>query len=264
MSISSPGPDRVPSTVKVDKTSGQGKPPTGKSGANRPGGSRPAGKGGKGGKGRKPITPVKVAGGRSWGPAILVGVVVLLAVGIIGWGVTASMQSDKEQATPWEDRAAAISGIVNYRNDPDKTLTAKDHKTGPLTYKLTPPVGGEHNARWQNCMGDVYNAPIANEHAVHSMEHGAVWVAYKPGLAADQISALESKVKGKPFTLMSPVEGLTDNISLQAWGYQLKVTSADDPRIDDFIRALSLNASIEPGIPCSGGLTQTGTTPLDG
>jgi hypothetical protein len=89
-------------------------------------------------------------------------------------------------------------------------------------------------------------------------------VAYKPGLPADQISALESKVKGKPFTLMSPVEGMTDNISLQAWGYQLKLASADDPRIDDFIRALSLNASIEPGIPCSGGLTQTGTTPLDG
>ena len=61
--MSTPGPERVPSTVKVDKTSGQGKPPAGAkkaSSSNKPGGSRPGG--GKG-KGRKPVTPVKVAGG---------------------------------------------------------------------------------------------------------------------------------------------------------------------------------------------------------
>ena len=55
--MSTPGPERVPSTVKVDKTSGQGKPPAAKSGAAKakPAGARPAGKGpaGKGnGKGR--------------------------------------------------------------------------------------------------------------------------------------------------------------------------------------------------------------------
>ena len=37
---------------------------------------------------------------------------------------------------------------------------------------------------------------------------------------------------------MSPYPGLDAPISLQAWGYQLKVDNADDPRIDDFIKAL--------------------------
>ncbi|GAA4956434.1 DUF3105 domain-containing protein [Actinoplanes utahensis] len=258
MSMSTPGPERVPSTVKVGKTTGQGNPPSGKPGTGRPGGAnRPTGKG-KGKKGRK-ITPVKPGG--NGGPIAIAVVVVLIAVGIIGWGVWASIKSDKEKETPWEDRAAAIAGIVNYREDPDKSLTARDHKTGPLTYKLNPPVGGEHNARWQNCMGDVYDAQIPTEHAVHSLEHGAVWVTYKPGLPADQVEALTSKVKGKSFSMLSPFPNQESNISLQAWGYQLKVDSADDPRIDEFIRALSLNASVEPGIPCSGGLTTTGTTP---
>ena len=44
---------------------------------------------------------------------------------------------------------------------------------------------------------------------------------------------------------MSPYEGLDKPISLQAWGYQLKVDNADDGRIDEFIKALRENASVE-------------------
>ena len=279
--MSTPGgaPERVPSTVKVGKTTGAGKPPEGEPGGAKPTnaarasgakstgakaagkGSRPQTKsGGGGGKGRKPVKAVKMNGGRSWGPIAVIAAVALIAVGIIGWGAYAVSQGAK----PWEERAAAIKGIVNYRENPDKTLTATAHKAGPLPYKVIPPVGGEHNAAWQNCMGNVYDAPIANEHAVHSLEHGAVWVAYKQGMPADQVEKLREKVTGQGFMMMSPVAGLPTNISLQAWGYQLKLDSADDGRIDEFIRALRQVASIEPGIPCSGGVTQTGTTPVDG
>lgn len=268
MSISTPGPDRNPSTIRVEKKSGQGKPPTGrptpaKSGGAKPGGARPGGakgapgKGPRGPKGRKPITPVKVAGGRNWGPIVVAGVVVLIALGIIGYGVYASVQGNKT----WQEKAAGISGIVNYRAQKNPQIDARDHKEGPLTYVTNPPVGGAHNPVWQNCMGDVYTAPIANEHAVHSLEHGAVWVTYKQGLAADQIDKLKAKVQGKDYILMSPIANLDKNISLQAWGYQLKVDNASDKRIDDFIKDLRLNASMEPGAACSGGNTTTGPVP---
>jgi uncharacterized protein DUF3105 len=254
--MSTPGPERVPSTVKVDKTSGQGKPP-----ASRPTGKRPtpvkgpAGKGGGGGKGRKPVTPIKVHGGRAWGPIIVAGVVVLIAVGIIGWGVFAVAKNKSETSTPWAERAAKISGIVDYRAQKNPKIDARDHKDGPQTYETNPPVGGAHNAVWQNCMGDVYAQPIANEHAVHSLEHGAVWVTYKQGLPADQVAELKKKVEGKDYMFMSPIVSLDKNVSVQAWGYQLKVDSATDPRIDDFIKALRLNASMEPGAACSSGNT---------
>lgn len=252
--MSTPGPERVPSTVKVGKTSGQGKPPAGK-GAGKPGGSRPGGKGqpGKGGKGRK-VTPVKVSGGRPWGPIAVAGVVVLLAVGIIGYGVFASM---KGSAT-WEERADAISGITNFRAQKNPAIDSQNHKDGPLTYVTNPPVGGDHNARWQNCMGDVYSEPIANEHAVHSLEHGAVWVTYKQGLAADQVTKLAEKVQGQDYMFMSPIANQDSNISLQVWGYQLKLDNPDDARFDEFVRALRSNATLEPQAACSNGVTSTG------
>jgi hypothetical protein len=252
--MSTPGPERVPSTVKVDKTSGQGKPPAAKPAATKPGnrpGARPQG---KGGKGRRPVTPVKVSSSRNWGPIAVAGVVVLLAVGIIGYSTYASIEGSK----PWQEKAAAIDGIVNYRAQKNPAIDSQEHKDGPQTYVTNPPVGGAHNSVWQNCMGDVYAAPVANEHAVHSLEHGAVWVTYKEGLAADQVGKLKEKVEGREYMLMSPVAGLDKNISLQAWGYQLKVDDADDKRIDEFIKTLRLNASLEPGAACSGGNTATG------
>lgn len=299
--MSTPGgaPERVPSTVKIDKTTGAGKAPPdepeaeatpaasgadadakpavkagakpaakspakpatkgpAKSTGGKPG-ARPTPKGGGGGKGRKPVKAVKVNGGRNWGPIAVVAVVVLVAGGIIGYAAWGATQGSK----PFEKRAADIKGIVNYRTSPDKTIASRQHKTGVLSYSTNPPVGGDHNPRWQNCTGDVYDAPIAKEHAVHSLEHGAVWVTYRLGIPADQVATLAKKVTGKEYMLMSPIDGLDHTVSLQAWGYQLKVDSVDDKRIDQFISVMRVQAAVEPGASCSGGVTATGTTPQD-
>lgn len=258
MSIStSGGNERQPSTVKVDKTTGAGKPPAaGKTGA-RPDGKGPQGKGG--GKGRKPVTPVKVSGGRNWGPIAVAGAVALVALAIIGVGVFYTV---RDKSTSWEQAAADIEGISNYRKSDPKMVEGSQHRNGAIQYTVQPPPAGPHNGVPQNCMGDVYNAPIANEHAVHSLEHGAVWITYKLGLPAGDVETLAEKVRGREKIMMSPVEGLSSNVSLQAWGYQLKVDSVDDARIDAFIKALRINASIEgPTAPCDGGVTATGTTP---
>ncbi|MBU2661938.1 DUF3105 domain-containing protein [Actinoplanes bogorensis] len=258
MSMSTPGPERVPSSVKVTKTSGQGKPPAGGSSSTKPGSSstKPGAKkpGAKGGKGRKPVAPVKVSGGRNWGPIAVAGAVVLVAVGIIGYGVFAAVQGSKG----WEEKLNAISGVVDYRAQKNAAIDARDHKEGTQTYVTSPPVGGAHNSVWQNCMGDVYAQPIANEHAVHSLEHGAVWVTYKQGLAADQVAVLQKKVEGQDYMFMSPYAGLDKNVSVQVWGYQYKTDDVNDSKIDDFIKDARLNASMEPGAACSSGNTTTG------
>jgi Protein of unknown function (DUF3105) len=277
MSISSPGENRQVNVVKSGKSTATGGKPGGSA---RPdgGGKTPAGGGKGGGKGRKPITPVKVTQQRAWGPIALLTAVILIAVAIVGFGAffivkdmratsAAKAKQDaeakltaEEAKTPWTERAAKIQGIVNYNAQNPAWLT-RNHKQGPLTYPVSPPVGGDHNPVWQNCMGDIYKAPIANEHAVHSLEHGAVWVTYDSKLPSAQVDKLAERVRGNEYTFMSPVDNLGSPISLQAWGYQLKVDNADDSRIDAFIRALRKNASQEQGAACSGGINVTGTTP---
>ncbi|WBB66694.1 DUF3105 domain-containing protein [Micromonospora sp. WMMD812] len=258
MSISTPGGEqRRPTVVSTGKKPAAGRPAAGaKAGSGKPA-AAPRG----GGKGpRKPVAPVKVSQGRSWGPIALFVAVGVLAVGIIGFGGWAAFQGSK----PWEERADGISGIVNYREKDKELVKGSNHQAGPIQYSILPPVAGPHNGAWQNCMGDVYDAPIANEHAVHSLEHGAVWITYRPDLPADQVSELAGKVRGNEKMFMSPFEGLDKPISLQAWGFQLKVDNADDSRIDDFIKTLRVNASIEgPTALCNQGITATGTTPRD-
>jgi hypothetical protein len=214
-----------------------------------------------GGKGKKPITPVKVNAGRPWGSIILFVAVGAIALGIIGFGAFAVFQNGRS----WEDRAAAISGIKNYRKSDPKMLKYEKHEYGPLKYTVAPPVGGAHNPNWQRCQGDVYPAPIASEHAVHSMEHGAVWITYQPDLAKSEVDKLAKKVKGNDYMLMSPFPGLDKKISIQTWGYQLKVDSASDKRIDEFVSALREKSAPEQGATCTSGsyITETGTTPRD-
>jgi hypothetical protein len=237
---------------------------SGKGGGGRPNpGKVPAGKGGGGNRGRRPVTPVKVNQGPNWGPIMMFGGAGLVALLIVGF---AAFQVIKQANQPsWQERAAGIEGLNNYLvSNPDWfQFPDGNHKPGVLTYPMDPPAGGVHNDRWQNCMGDVYPAEIAKEHAVHSLEHGAVWVTYDPNLAQDQVDELAGKVRDRQYVFMSPYPNLDKPISLQAWGYQLKVDNANDGRIDEFINALRQNATVEPGAICNGGITEANKTPFD-
>ena len=112
-----------------------------------------------------------------------------------------SRQRQQKQARVRRDAVAAvavavvaIAGIVLYIHRqnavtvPKGTQTyeipSKDHTTEPVEYPQNPPVGGDHNPVWQNC--GYYDEPVRNENAVHSLEHGAVWITYQPDLPQDQ------------------------------------------------------------------------------
>ncbi len=194
---------------------------------------------------------------RAAGPA---GAVVVALALLSACGILPSSGSSTTSNTD-NSRHAIAATVINYRETHPEWLS-QQHKTGHINYPMSPPAGGPHNPYWQDCVGEVYTAQIANEHAVHSLEHGAVWVTYRPDLPPDQIAVLADQVKGRPFMFMSPYPGLDRPISLQAWGYQVKVDSADDPAIVAFIARYRVKASMEPTAPCSGGVTDTGTEVL--
>lgn len=183
------------------------------------------------------------------------GVALLALCGVGGWFLFDRVGG--EDAGPRAQPDRAIEGVKDFRSD-DPDALGRDHKAGDISYPMTPPAGGPHNPTWQDCTGKVYPEPVAEEMAVHSLEHGAVWVTYRPGLAAGDVAKLAKKVQGTDYLMLSPYPDLDKPISLQAWGYQLKVDSADDERIDAFIAKYRQQATMEPGAPCSGGTTDSG------
>ena len=144
-----------------------------------------------------------------------------------------------------------------FNTAPDNIQTfqviSREHVDQPVTYDPLPPVGGDHAPIWQNC--GFYDAPVPSENAVHSMEHGAVWITYSPDLPANQVSTLRRLAYRQPYVLVSPHPDLPAPVVASAWGTQLYLESAQDPDLEAFIRAYRLGEQApEPGEPCIDGV----------
>ncbi|HEX2299462.1 MAG TPA: DUF3105 domain-containing protein, partial [Pseudonocardiaceae bacterium] len=168
----------------------------------------------------------------------------LTAVAGCGAGQESYVPTETDQ-----DPARRIPGIQVFT----ETNTTHVPATERVPYQRFPPTGGPHDLVWAECTGTVYAIPVRNEHMVHSLEHGAVWIAYNPDrVTGKALDTLRAKVEGQPYMLMSPWPDLDRPISLQSWGHQLKLSNADDARIDQFITSLRENSyqNPEPGGRC--------------
>jgi hypothetical protein len=180
---------------------------------------------------------------------------------------------------------SGISGVTMYSATVSTNATDADncvpatvichlHVTTPVKYALTPPIGGPHNADWMTC--GVYDKPVPSDRAVHNLEHGAVWITYRPSLSKADVTTLQSFVKkqkdatlkGKSLNAkyidLTPwaSEALPSPIVISSWGAQLKLTSPTDPRLQQFVDKMRMDANqtYEVGSPCSG--EPDGGTPL--
>ncbi len=131
------------------------------------------------------------------------------------------------------------------------------HVEDCVEYVPNPPVGGDHWGVWQAC--GFYGDPVPPERAVHSMEHGAVWITYSPDLDAAARDALS--VYAGEFVLVSPWnrDPLPSPVVASAWGLQLEVETVDDPRLGEFVNIYANGPqNREPGAPCvEGGTDET-------
>ena len=220
---------------RTNRPSSTTKPGSGRGGA--PAGSRR----------RTPAPPVKKP--FPWGVVATSAVLGLLLLGIIAYAAT---NQGSGFVTALKRADATVPGVRVFDNEP------RNHVPGTVKYPQTPPVGGNHNALPQTCQ--VYSQPVANEHVVHSLEHGAVWITYRPDLPAAELSQLTKLVKGNDYRLLSPFPGLTSPITLQAWGRQIAAQNASDPKVEKFLNAYTSGPqSPERGSACAG---TTATGPL--
>lgn len=171
------------------------------------------------------------------------------AVAVVGLLVTTFVITPRPATYTAGNEGATIDGVETFEN----TAT---HVEGAVEYAQTPPAGGDHNQVWLNC--GVYSEPVPNENAVHSLEHGAVWVTYDPSLSEDQLSTLRAKLPST-YVVLSPSDSLPAPIVLSGWNAQLQLDDAGDERVGAFFEEYwrGQNAP-EPGAPCTGALDAPG------
>lgn len=239
----------------------QSRPPTGRSGSQRPSNSRG---GGRGAGGARPGSSRATSGGarpqatrkdgstsivnkpqRPWGLIAVVAALAVFAVAVIGYALWNGR--DNDAAGGAAAQASRIPGIQV------QTGLPRNHQTGTIQYAGDPPVGGNHNPYWADCTGTVYSQPIANENAVHALEHGAVWITYRPDISSDALAQLTSLVQGNDRMMLSPYPNQQSPVSLQSWGYRLAVDSPADSRVATFISLLRYNPQTTPeyGATCA-------------
>jgi hypothetical protein len=128
----------------------------------------------------------------------------------------------------------------------------RTHTEGNVDYETTPPVAGNHHPVWANC--HFYDEEVPEENVVHSLEHGAVWIAYAEDLAEDEVQALAQLAESSDHIIVTPYPGLDSPLVLSAWNRQLEVDSGSDPRVLEFLEAY-LDGPTAPEVDgsCTGG-----------
>lgn len=171
------------------------------------------------------------------------GAVAVLLLAAIGFGIYQWSNNRGANQLP--------AGVIAYT---DAVWTDRSHNenyAGWPDLDKHPPVGGTHSPTPQLC--GFYDKPIGNGHAVHSLEHGAVWITYRSDVPQDQIDTLKNLAKND-YILVSPYQSQTSPIVATSWDHQLFLQSANDASLDQFIRVFKNSKTYTPeyGATCSG------------
>lgn len=128
-------------------------------------------------------------GGGSRRTGIIIGAIA--AVFLIGFGALVFFDTRQRSAS------APPGEVASFNVGP-----AGDHTSGNVDYDQSPPAGGAHDPAWQN--QGFYTDPVRDENAVHTLEHGAVWITYQPDLPQEQKDRIRELVGGQICMLASP------------------------------------------------------------
>ncbi len=160
----------------------------------------------------------------------------------------------RTRPSPDQAAGARIEGVRT------QEYQAPEHVARDLSYDARPPLQGSHwppqaggVLGWLRC--GVYTEPLPEEFALHSLEHGAVWFTYLPGSDGDLVDALTALASDRPeYALVSPYEDQRGPVVATAWGAQLVVQDARDPRLAQFLTAYAGgDQGREQGADCANG-----------
>jgi len=120
----------------------------------------------------------------------------------------------------------------------ESSIQGRDHigigATHPA-YNSNPPSSGSHYG--EAAKAGFYDEELPDEQLVHNMEHGEIWISYRPEVGDKIIDELK-KFAGSTVTV-TPRSANDMDIALAAWGrldkFNVIEGGLDKPRIENFI-----------------------------
>jgi hypothetical protein len=115
------------------------------------------------------------------------------------------------------------------------------------TYNSNPPTSGDHYA--EAAQVKFYDRELPDEQLVHNLEHGHIWISYKPNLSHDAVEVIKN-LSGGSVIATERSENDTD-IAVAAWGrldkFNIESGGLDISRIKDFISRYRNRGPENPG-----------------
>ena len=150
--------------------------------------------------------------------------IIVLVIGALGLWATVYLKN----------KDASLPGVF-YPNQGRDHIDVGTHKPN---YHSNPPTSGNHYpapAEW-----GVYQEELPDETLIHNLEHGGIWISYKPGISKDMKEKLESFYqKWGSKVIVTPRAANDTDIALAAWTYldKFNVTDFSEERVEKFIKA---------------------------
>lgn len=152
-----------------------------------------------------------------------VGIAVLILGGLIFWF-----------STYLQRRSQNLPGVFY----PEAGRTHIPSGTHSPNYNSNPPTSGNHYG--QSAEWGIYTEELTDETLIHDLEHGGVWISYRPSISEDIRKKLEAFYQkyGRKI-IVTPRSANDADIAVAAWTRldKFMVAEYSDERVERFIRA---------------------------
>jgi len=114
---------------------------------------------------------------------------------------------------------------LNYESLGQQHIALND--TPPKEYNSNPPSSGGHYSTPANW--GVYDYEVNDKLFIHNIEHGGIWIAYKPSVSPDVVKELKAFVDslGGLKIVMAPRSANDADVAIVAWTHVYKFNVAD-------------------------------------
>lgn len=157
---------------------------------------------------------------------------ILVGAGVWFFSKNPHMGSDSSGEVLPAQVSSPVEGTQDYE------IVGRNHITqGTLGsgYNSNPPSSGPH---WPAAAKNgAYENPLPDEQLIHDLEHGYVWISYKPDISQDVKNQLKEIVEKDDWkVVLCPREKNDSQIALVSWGRVLKLDQFDAVKVKDFVR----------------------------